>query len=64
IELPGGGLNLVVVDAVGPAESCLYASTMQSVLDAHDNRLPQVAIDYRLTFDPIANAYQIEESPI
>ena len=60
--IPGDGLKLVVVDAAGPHEPCLYAATMAAVLEAQENHTTYVTAAYRLIFDPEANAYRLEEA--
>ena len=61
VEAAGEGLKLVVVDAAGPDEALVHAATMQAVLEAHESKTTHVAVTYRLTFDPGANAYELEE---
>lgn len=56
---PGGGLNLVVVDAAGPDEPCLQAGTIEAVLQGQENRVPHVTAAYHLTLDPEADAYRV-----
>ena len=60
----GDGLKLVVLNAAGPREPYLHAATVEAVLEAHENRTIHVAVAYRLTFDPEANAYRVEKSSI
>ncbi len=57
-----GCLKLVVVDAAGPCEPSLQAATVDAVLQAHENRSPQVTAAYRLSFASEANAYRVEEA--
>ena len=55
---PGGGLNLVVVDAAGPDEPSLQAGTMEAVL-LQEDRTTHVAAAYDLTFVPEDAAYRV-----
>lgn len=64
VALPDEGLKLVVVDALGPGDANLHAATMQTVLDAQENRLPHVTSDYRMVFDPVGNVYRVDEDSI
>lgn len=59
-DVPGDGLKLVVLDAVGPHEPQLVAATIETVLAAHKNRTTQVTAAYRLSFDREAHAYTVE----
>jgi hypothetical protein len=59
---PGDALQLVVVDAAGPREPCVYAATMEAVLEAQENRTTHVTAGYQLTFDRQANTYLVEEA--
>jgi hypothetical protein len=59
LEDAGDTLLLVVVDAVGPHESHLKAATMQSVLEARENRSSQVTVSFRLTRDERSQAYRV-----
>ena len=52
-------LKLVVLDAAGPDDPQLFAVTMQAVLDAQEDRIPQVTASHRLTFAPEHSTYQI-----
>ncbi len=61
-EMPGKGLQLVVVDAVGSGEHLLYAATMEAVLEAQENRTTHVTVTHQLTFDQEADAYRVEEA--
>ena len=61
-EIPGDGLKLVVLDATAPNELCLYAATMEAVLEAQENRATQVQVAYQLLFDQETNAYRVEEA--
>ncbi len=58
---PDDGLKLVVVDAAGPREPYLQAATVESVLEAHENRMSHVTVAYRLVFNQQAEAYRVEE---
>jgi len=61
-EIRGEGLNLVVVDPVGPREPLLYAATMEAVLEAREHRATHVTVTHQLTFDREADAYRVEEA--
>lgn len=56
---PGGGLNLVVVDAAGPNEASLQAGTMEAVLQGQEDRTPHLTAAYHLTFVPESAAYRV-----
>lgn len=60
VDVPGEGLKLVVVDAVGPREPCLHAATMEAVLEAQQKRTPEVSVAHRLLFDEEVGAYRLE----
>jgi len=62
LEDAGDTLLLVVVDAVGPHESHLNAASMQSVLEAQENRSSQITVSFRLTRDEQSQAYRVEKS--
>jgi hypothetical protein len=59
---PGDALQLVVLDAAGPRDSCVQAATMEAVLEAQENRTTHVTVAYQLTFDQEANTYRVEEA--
>ncbi len=61
---PGDGIKLVIVDALGPRESCLHAATIGAVLEAHTNKSAYVTAEYSLTFDPDANSYSVEAASV
>ena len=61
---PDDRLKLVVIDAAGPQEPCIYAATMEAVLEAQENRRTHVTTAYRLVFDQQAEAYRVEEMPV
>ena len=54
-------VRLVVVDAAGPQETELIAATMNSVLEAQEEKANQVAISFRLTLDQESQAYRVEK---
>ncbi len=56
---PGGGLNLVVVDAPGPHEPSLHAGTMEAVLQGQEDRTPRIPVAYHLTLVPEDAAYRV-----
>jgi len=60
----GESLKLVVVDAPGPGEPCLYAATMEAVLEAQEKRTSLVKAGYRLMLDLQAEAYRVEKSSV
>lgn len=62
VDSPGDSLKLVVLDAAGPHEPCLHASTMEAVLEAQENRASQLTPGYRLMFDQQTTAYAVEQS--
>jgi uncharacterized protein YbcI len=63
IEAPGEVLKLVVIDACGPCEQCLYAATMEAVLAAQESRATQLNTTYQLMLDQEADAYRVEQAP-
>ena len=62
VDAPGDGLRLVVVDAAGPHEPCLYAATMKAVLEAQENRTTHVTAAHCLMFNQETNAYRFPAS--
>lgn len=54
-------LQLVIVDAVGPQETELYAATIETALEAQEKNANQVAISFHLTLDPDLQAYAVEK---
>ncbi len=64
IAAAGDGLKLVVIDASGPREPDLPATTMEAVLEAQEGRATELTVAYRLMFDPRANAYRVEEASV
>jgi hypothetical protein len=63
VEATGRGREFVVIDAAGPRAPCLNAATMEAVLEAQEQRTPQVTAAFRLEFDPETNAYSLKEAP-
>jgi len=63
-QTPGDGLDLVVVDPAGLDDSCLYAVTMENVLDAQEDRTPRMMVSHRLIFDPTVAAYRVREASL
>ena len=57
----GDAVHLVVVDAAGPNEAHLNAATMQSVLEAQEQKAAQVTISFRLMLDQGLQAYRVEK---
>ncbi len=60
LEVAGDTILVVVIDAAGPDEPTLVASTMQLVLEAQEKDSPQVAVSYRLSKDAQSLAYRVE----
>ena len=56
-------LNLIIVDATGPAADVVYAATMDSILVAHESGDKQILATHLLRFDPKVNAYGLEAIP-
>jgi hypothetical protein len=54
-------VTLLVLDAGGPEEPSLDATTMESVLTAHLNDANEVATTHHLTFDQAAAAYRVDQ---
>lgn len=61
IEAAGETILIVVIDPAGPDAPILEASTMQLVLEAHENKSPHVTVCYRLTKDEQSPAYHVEK---
>ncbi len=61
VDSPDDGLKLVVFDAAGTRDACLYAATMDAVLEAQENRMTHVTATYQLMFDQAAQAYAIQK---
>ena len=61
IDVAGDTILIVVIDAAGPDEPILDASTMQLVLEAHEKESPQVSVSYQLTKDEQSTAYRVEK---
>jgi hypothetical protein len=62
ISGPGKGLGLVVVDAAGPNDPVLHASTILAVLEAQQKRGTRLTPTRQLQFDAAANAYRVEDA--
>lgn len=60
IEAADERLHLVVVDAVGPSQPLLHATTMEVLLEAQEKRTVHVTLTHQLTFDQQADAYRVE----
>ena len=58
----GDTVHLVVVDAAGPQESQLNAATMNSVLEAQEQKANQVTVSFRLRLDRKSQAYRVEKT--
>jgi len=61
LEVAGDTLLFVVMDAAGPDEPILHASTMQCVFEAHQKQSPLVTVSHRLTKDEQSSAYRVAE---
>lgn len=62
VDSSGSCLKLVVIDAVGPHEPYLYASTMKTVLEAIERKAVHVTADYLLKLDELIDVYKVEEA--
>ncbi len=60
-ELTDAGLRLIVLDASGTDAESLYAATRGAVRTARETQTTMVMPTHRLTFNPQAGAYQVEE---
>ena len=58
----GDAVHLVVVDAAGPNEAQLNAATMNSVLEAQEQKANRVTISFRLVLDQESQAYRVEKA--
>lgn len=58
----GDTVQLVVVDPTGPQQAHLNAATMNSILEAVNQKATQVTLSFRLTLDPALQAYCIEKA--
>lgn len=55
-----GRLQLVALDAVGPSQPILHATTMAAVLEAHEAKVTNIYADYRLEFDEQLGGYRVQ----
>lgn len=55
-------LRLVVLDATGPRQPCLYAATMEAVLEAIEQEADQIAGLYCLILDSHTGTYSLENA--
>ena len=55
-------VQLVVIDAAGRQETQVNAATMNSVLEAVEQKANQVALSFRLTLDRESQAYCVEKA--
>ena len=62
VSAANGILSLFVLDAKGPDDHVLRASTMQAVLDAHENPGTDVIVTHQLVFNQQTNFYEMEDS--
>ncbi|MEO1619253.1 MAG: hypothetical protein AAFV88_25625 [Planctomycetota bacterium] len=53
-------VQLVVIDAEGPQQARMNAATMNSVLDAVEQKADQVGLSFHLTLDQETETYCIE----
>ena len=60
IEAADERLHLVVVDATGPSQPLLHATTMEVLLESQEKRTDHVAVTHHLTFDQQTEAYRVE----
>ena len=58
----GDTVQLVVVDAAGPQETPVHAATMNSVLEAVEQKANQVTVSFRLRLDRKSQAYRVEKT--
>ncbi|QEF97378.1 hypothetical protein Mal15_14180 [Stieleria maiorica] len=58
----GNAIHLIVVDAEGPNETQLNATTMKSVLTAQEQESERVTISFHLMLDPGSQAYRVENA--
>jgi hypothetical protein len=58
----GDAIRLVVVDAAGPNETQLNAATMESVLEAQEQKAARVTISFHLMLDRGSQAYRVEKA--
>lgn len=58
----GDTVQLVVVDAAGPQEPQVNAATMNSILEAVEQKANQVTLSFRLTLDRESQAYCVEKA--
>ena len=58
----GEAVHFVVVDAAGPREGKLNATTMGSVLEAQEQKANHVNISFQLMQDPGSQAYRVEKA--
>ena len=58
----GDTVQLVVVDAPGPQETQLNAATMNSVLEAQEQKANHVTVSFRLMLDRESQAYRLKSA--
>ena len=58
----GDTLQLVVVDAAGPQETQLNAATMNSVLEAQEQKANHVTVSFQLMLDRESQAYRLKSA--
>ena len=61
VEEPRKEHKLVAIDALGPLDATLPATTMGTVLEAQEEGIDHVVAVYLLTLSAAANAYQLAE---
>ncbi|MDA1165096.1 MAG: hypothetical protein O3B13_18520 [Planctomycetota bacterium] len=64
IEDAGDCLKLVVLDAIGPREPLIHASTMAAVLESQQNQTTPLRALYELGFDIETDAYRLDNSSV
>ena len=57
----GEALRLVLLDATDPNQSVLLAATMATVLQALEDKLARVAVEYEFVFDSETACYKIKD---
>ncbi len=61
LEASPENLQLVILDAAGPKELTLRASTMLAALEAQIAQSSSILVEYTLTFDIESNGYRVDE---
>ncbi len=58
LDLSGDALKLVVLDATDPAQSIMYAATMQSVIEAMGANLKSMNATHQMTKDEAGSSFR------